>query len=174
MSLVNTVTRLLDRWMEHGTHGVNVTQMLQPRNRPGGGTDAAPGPVTVYNDVDDEEVATEIDPPASPALTIWMDSEVDIDWHGKMRAKNVTLAFAYTTRNEADLVAIRNSGYTLGGVMETLERYNDQSKAQGYRELNGWKVMEVSDITLQRAAGTVGESRLWGFVLAHLVVVKTS
>jgi len=174
VSLVNTVTRLADRWMEHATHGVNALQATQPRNRPGGGTDSVPPSVTVYNDVDDEEVATEIDPPASPALTIWMDSEIDITWRGTMRAKGVTLAFAYTTRHEADLVAIRNSGYCLGGVMESLERFNDQKLAVGYRELNGWKIMEVSDITLQRAAGTVGESRLWGFVLAHLVVVKTT
>jgi hypothetical protein len=173
--MVNDVTILYDRWLHHPEHGVAAMLALVPRVRPGEPDITMPTVPTIYNDVEDQSVAREIDPAAEPALVIFTDSDPVIPMHPNRRPadRRLTTTIAYTTREMEPVQAIQWGGVILRAVAMTLRRFNDQSLARDYREVNGIKIMEIETVREQRVSGAVGRSKLWGFLLSDAKVLDT-
>jgi hypothetical protein len=177
----NEITRLWTRWMQHPQHGVNAQLAFVPRNRfAADGSlleDAAPDPVAIYNDVDNPELALALDPPSTPAVLVFTDSDADVnvlDAHYLKTGESVIVAFAYVTRDVAKEQAVQDGGYVLRAIRRSVWRMNKQSLSNGYRELNGIRILSVGRTTTQRMGGGVGQSELQGFVLASVSAVDTA
>lgn len=169
--MINEITRLIDRWQKHPQYGVNAVLATLPHQTPEGAEEPLPGPLTVYNDTENDEVAKELDPPSVPAVIVWVDSATDISLRGYKRAKAVMVAVAFVTRDTDDLTATRDCGYVLQAIVESLDHYNSQDKARGMRELNKVRILEVAEVTTQRVTATVGRSQMWGFAMASVHAV---
>lgn len=173
--IINT-TRIIRRWLDHPDHGV-LAQLAAtgfPHDNTAGGQDAMPADPTMYDDVDNADAVVTLQPPASPALIVFVDSDsqVDVDHRNYQKSENpMIVAVAYVTKDMPEKVAVLSGGYTFRAVRRSLRTFNDQKLSAGFRELNGVKVMKVGLVTEQAVATSVGKSRLWGFVLASVTVV---
>lgn len=174
--MIVETTLLLDRWLQHTEHGFVSMMLALPRNDPEGNEFDMPPEPLLYNDVEDEEVAGEIDPPSEVSLVLFCDSDADVQSANSNRqiARQLTIAVAYITRDTPSNVAVRNGGFTLRAVKKSLLRFNDQGLSRDFRELNGIKVMQINSISEQRVAGAVGRSQLWGFVLTSVMVIDSN
>lgn len=173
--ILNT-TRIIRRWLDHPEHGVLAQLHTDgfPLLRADGTQDELPPDPTTYDDVDDAKLVQKLEPPKSPALVVFVDSDlrVDVDHRNYQVTDNpMIVAIAYITRNVPQEVAVLWGGYTARAVRRCLRTLNSQKLSEGYRELNGVKVMKVGLVTEQAVATPVGQSRVWGFVLASVTVV---
>jgi hypothetical protein len=169
-------TRLIDRWLRHPQQCVGAMLQTVPRMTPEGEEDPEPENPLIYNDTEHEEVAANLDPPTSPALVLFADGELETDAHQRPRQVSTELivAIAYVTRDMPPVAAARDGGYVLRAVRKSLNRYNDERLSFDFRELNGVKIAAVRRVEQQRVAGAVGQSQLWGFVIASLTVIDSS
>lgn len=170
--MIVEVTRLIDRWLKHPEHGVEAMLAVIPRNNPEG-VDPAPAAPDIYNDIETEEVAGLFDPPTAPCLVVFADSDVSVDAKDSLRqiGPQLIVVVAYLTRDMPAVRAAIDGGYVLRAVRKSLTLYNKQNLSEDYRELNGIKVASCNRVTIQRMAGGVGKSQLWGFVLASLTII---
>lgn len=180
--MISEVTRLFRAWLSHEEYGVRALLQTIPRQRVDGELDPMPVLPTLYDDIDDPEVAQVLENiPVSPGLVVYVDSPADVDVserHYRKTERALTVVAAYITKDDADAaVASRNGGYTLRAVQKSLGLYNDQvlarAGATNYRELNGIKVMKVGLVSVTPVKTGLGRSQLWGFVLASVTVVDT-
>ena len=178
--MITEAVRLVGGWLKHPTHGVNGMLTAIPRKRLSGVDDEAPPPVAVYNDADDESVIHEADPTEVPCVVVFYDGDLAFladDHKGagySVTESAVTLAIAYVTRETPAVRAVQDGNYTMRAVMRSLRRLNHQQYATpAFKNLNGVKIVNVERMTEQRVAGAVGQSQLWGFVLATIRVVDT-
>ena len=174
--MINDATRIMRKWVEHPTYGLAAQLAGVPRTNSAGGEDDLPPDPTIYDDVNDAEAVKNLEPPASPALTLYIDSgaELNLDRENYLvTGVPLVLAAAYQTREVPEDVATLWGGYTLRALRRCLRAFNNQSNRKGYGELNGIKVMKVGVATEHPVATDVGQSRLWGFVLANITVVDT-
>lgn len=174
--MIIDATRIMRAWVEHPTHGVAAQLAGVPRNNSAGGQDALPDSPEIFDDVNDAEVVRNLEPPASPALTLYIDNgaELNVDqMYYQKTGMPLILAAAYQTRGIPENVANLWGGYTARALRRCLRAFNSQPNRVGYGELNGIKVMKVGVVTEHPVAADVGQSRLWGFVLANITVVDT-
>lgn len=174
--MINETTRIMRRWIDHPTHGVVAQLAGVPRARPDGEEDDLPDDPTIYDDVDDAQEVRNLEPSASPALSLYIDNRAQLNadtQHYQVTESPLILVAAYTIRNVTEEVAVLAGGYTMRALRRCLKSFNSQSLSKGYRELNGIQVMKVGVVTEVPVATAVGQSHLWGFVLARLTVVDT-
>lgn len=173
--MINAAVRLLSGFCKHPEHGINEMASTLPRQVFGSQTPpAAPPAVQIYNDVDDKSVATDLTAPSLPAVILWGDSSAPIKMHGYKIARNVIIIVAFVaTESEDDLVMNSASGYILRGGLLTLGRYNNQEKSAGYRELDGIRILEISNVEEERVTMAVGVQKLWGWLKVSASVVET-
>lgn len=171
----NESVLLIDRWLQHEVYGVEAHLPNVPRETPEGGTDPMPEMPVVVNDVEDEDVIERIEPDAKIALVVFCQSgpEVDMDSGSNLRqiGEDIDIVIAYITRDIPKREARRNCGYVLRAVTRCLTDYNSSRKAADYRSLNGYKVANVARWKRWKAAGGVGDSSVWGFIVVTLVVL---
>ena len=146
-----------------------------PRDRVGGGTDAAPGSVHVFTDVDDKGVAKTLTPPESPAIIVFAETRAVELGNRRQRQRQprpMVLAIAYVTNDEADELAAQQQCdlFLRAGVL-TLDKYNDQTASAGFRDLNGVRVLEVANVVERTVTIANETSKLWGWLEVHLSVV---
>lgn len=174
--MINEPTLLTRQWLEHELYGVVPMLETVPRTRIREATDDdLPSTPIILDDVTDADDLTEdLEPNVSPALIVFADSDMLVKPEDiREIARRVIIAIAYTTKGMGKGTSKRWSGYTLRAVVKSLHRWNKQDLARGYRELNGVKVSNVERVTYQPAAFGLGNSTLWGFVLASLIVKDT-
>lgn len=174
--MLDNAVRLVSAFLLHPMHGVNViTQSLPRTTLNSAPDDPAPPVVPVENDSDNESVAKDLTPSAVPALVVWGDSSVSIKLSkGNLIAREVAIAIGYVTSDTADaLGAVRDCGYIMRGLILSLKRFNSQSNSAGYRELNGIKILELSEGEEQRITAAVGRFKMWGFVIVRAIVIET-
>jgi hypothetical protein len=174
--VINETTRIIRRWLDHPDYGViaNLHAPGFPHLNTAGEEDELPVDPTIYDDVDNATEVAKLQPPSSPALIVYADSDSRTDADTmtyQVTETPMAVAIAYVTKDVPEEVAVLGGGYTFRAVRRTLRQFNSQSLSQGYRELNGVKVMKVGLVTEQAVAASVGQSRLWGFVLASVTVV---
>jgi hypothetical protein len=174
--VINETTRIFRRWLDHPEYGV-IAQLHAPgfpHMNAAGEEDDMPVDPTIYDDVDNASAVAKLQPPVSPALILYVDSDsrTDADQRNyQVTESPMVLAIAYVTKDVPEEVAVLGGGYTFRAVRRTLAQFNNQNLSGGLRELNGIKVMKVGLVTEQAVAASVGQSRLWGFVLASVTVV---
>lgn len=174
--MLDVAVRLIAAFAEDEEHGINEIAGSLPRTTIGGTSpaddDAAPPAVTIYNDSDED--GDEINPDTVPAFYFWIDSSAPIDMRGYKTARSVTIVGAYITETGVDtLQAKRDCGYILRAGLITLDRYNNQTYSNGYRELNGIRVLNIKSVTEQRLIAAVGRRKMWGFLTISAQVVET-
>ena len=173
--MINETVRLLTAFVQHPEHGINEMASTLPRTGLGAEPpDAAPPVVPVFSDVDTASVARDLTAPQLPAVIVWGDSDLKTTYKGYKTARDIVIAFAYVTEDTVDdLVTNRECGYILRGGILTFGRYNNQKYSEGYRELNGIRVMEIRDVTEQRVTAAVGRQKMWGFLAVEVIAVET-
>lgn len=175
--IVETV-RLLDRWLRSETYGVEVLLRDVPRLTPEGATDPMPAMPCIVNDTEDENVAKELEPAKVPALVLYGTNgpKMQIEKSGSRKyhvVPTVLVAIAYITREMPPLQATRDGNYVLRAARRSLTAYNSLEKSKGFRRLNTITIAQISDVTEQQVKGAVGQSDLWGFLLATVVIIDS-
>lgn len=172
--MLNIVVRLLDQWAQHRDHGLMEMASTLPRQSLGGRPDdAAPPPLTFFNDADSKALLTEEGPDKVPAWVTFGDRRFLIELKGFSIAYHCFLGMAYITEDGADEVqSNRNCDYYMRGGMISLARYNSQDKSAGYRELNGIKVHQIKKVTEQRVPAAVGTRKMWGMLEIEAIVIE--
>lgn len=175
--MINEVVKLLERFGADPDHGVNELAQSIPRtNLAPSPDDSAPPIVAIFSDIDDAGTAREMDPPDVPALVFWGASEADITQKGLLPiAKKITIAAAYVTAEDADpLTTIRDCGYILRAqAISMMSRFNRVTLSAAYRELNGVRITEVTDVNEYRLTATVGRRKMWGLLEINAVAIET-
>lgn len=165
--MIDVAVRLIAAWLAHETYGVNAMTASLPHSRLGGGEDALPSAVPVYNDADDEGIARALSPKTLPAIAVWADSQDPVSEGPRQAEADATIAIGYFTKDSVnDLAQNRACGYLMRGVRRSLRNYAKGSLAEGYRELNGIRVMALSLGKEQRItmAGEGETPVMWGFL----------
>ncbi len=172
------ITRLITRWMEDPTYGVNaLLPGITRLTGVGDATDSEPPPVTIYNDVDlkSGSIASTlgIDPPKKPALVIVADSVPETqDMQGRSAAHEfkADVGFGYygDVKHSREKAIIAGD-YTLRAVKKSLRRFNEAP--QPTRQLNGIMIARVVSVETERVAGAVGASVLMGMLFARMTVL---
>jgi hypothetical protein len=171
--VLDIAVRLIAGFAAHPDYGVNVLAQALPRST-GLATPADPAPplVTLYNDSDDGSIAEDLDPDKVPALVFWGDSAADIEMRGYPGAKEVVIGAGFVTaENEKPFHAVRNCGYILRAARQTFTRYNSGDMSEGYKELNGIKIVKVNSVVEQRITAAVGRRKLWGLLEIRATVL---
>lgn len=173
--MIDVAVVLIAAFLKHAEHGVNEMAQSLPRNKWGGGIMDVPRLVKIFDDVEDDAIAEDLDPPEVPALIVWGDSAGDAPANKLYRiSKNVIVAAAYVTETGDDNKQCRNEcGLVLRGAMLSLMRYNNQANSAGFREFNGIKVHEITSATDQRMTAAVGARKMWGVLQIRAVVGET-
>jgi hypothetical protein len=172
--MIVEVTRLMDRWLK-SEKGVQKWLPSISRFTPEGTEDPMPEIPAIYNDIEDECVAAELDPVKVPALVIFCDSAPETKAQNERRlvARNVLVTVAYITRDTPALKASRDGGYVLRAIRRSLVEFNSLQESREFRDLNGIKILAIDTIEQQRVAANLGRSELWGFVMAGLTVIDS-
>lgn len=173
--MIVEVTRLWDRWLK-GPLGVEYHLPLLQRLTPEGTEDPLPQMPRIYNDIEDESVADSLDPPETPALVLFAESGAEITQAqrtGRLVTHSLVMTIAYITRDWPPLRASIEGGYVLQAVIRSLVDYNSEGKSLNYRKLNGIKVLSINELTQERVAANLGQSQLWGFVIAEVSVIRS-
>lgn len=170
-------TQLLAAFCRHETYGLVAMAATLPLNRIGGGTDPAPGAINVYTDVDDKGVAKTLVPPESPAIVVFAETravEIGSRRQRQRQPRPMVLAIAYVTDDEADeLHAQQQCDLFLRAGILMLDKYNEQAASSGFRDLNGVRVLEVTNV-IERSVTVANEtSKMWGWLEVHLSVVDS-
>jgi hypothetical protein len=172
--VINETVQLISAFAGNVNHGINeMAQGIPRRNiNPAKPDDAAPPLVTIVDDINDEGVAKGLDPEEVPCFMFWGDSSSPLDYKG-YKVTEVVIAGAFVTDASADPLSMEKAcGYILRGGILTLGRFNNQTFSQGFRELNGIKILEIKSVTEQRIPAAVGRRKLWGFLDIRVIVVE--
>jgi len=174
-------TVIISNWLKDPTHGVNALLSTMPRNKIGAGTYTKPKPVSIYDDCTDDCVAMELEPDDVPAIVVFCDSDIRflMDMHDPkeqkkgQKAEGLTMVAAYIVRDMDPLDARQQGNFVLRAVKNSLNRFNNPrtrgaQTSDDLGRLNDVSVVKISDLRVQRVAGSVGQSTLAGFVLATL------
>lgn len=169
--MINETVMLMAQWAGNEFHGVNALAALVPRSA---GFEAPPV-VSIFDDAEDRGTADDLDVPAVPALAFWGDSDVTTEHRQYNQAKQVAVAAAFITGEDADpLTSVRNCGYILRGArISFLSRYNSIKKSQDSRDLNGIRILSIDSVEEHRVTVAIGRRKMWGFIDIRATVVDT-
>lgn len=180
--MITEATLIISRWLKDETNGVNAMLDKVPLNKIGGGTYTAPKDVTIYDDCSDDCVGEELEPDIVPALVVFADSEITFDMDAMtpekpngepakaQKATGLIMAVTYIVRDVPPIKARRDGGFVLRATKMSLNRFNSGRFRGTNGNLNSVFVRRISDLRMQRVAGSVGRSTLAGFILATLMV----
>jgi len=171
------ITRLITGWLEHKEFGVGVLLPNVPRQKLKGGTDTAPEKPAVFNDVDfDITKVAGIDPPIVPALVVI--SDIDLRGGNVAQPKSPSIEYAavvgigYYAEEVEKPRNLRDGNYVLRAVLRSLRLYQESpERSKDYRELNAIRITTMTGLTIQRVAGAVPKSRLFGIVFADFKIM---
>lgn len=179
--MILEATVIVSEWLKNPTHGVNALLASIPRNKIKGGVYPKPEKVTIYDDCTDDCVAMELQPEATPAVVVFCDSEIrydmDMQDHSDQKkgqkAEGLTMVAAYMVADKDPIEARQEGNFVLRAVKNSLNRYNNprtrgRKTVNDHGILNDVHVVKISDLRVQRVAGSVGQLTLAGFVLATL------
>lgn len=173
--MINETVVLLSAFAAHPDHGVNEMAQGIPRKNidPLKPDEPAPPIVAIVDDQNDPGVANGLDPSEVPCFMLWGDSAPPIEYKGYKLAKEVIIAAAFVTEENADPIASEKAcGNILRGGMITFGRFNHQSYSRSFRELNGIRILEIKSATEQRVVAAVGRRKMWGFLDIRAIVVE--
>lgn len=174
--MINETLQLLARFAQHPEHGLNDLAGTIPRANidPAKPDDEAPPALQIVTVLDDEGAAKDLNPETLPCFMMWGVTSARITYGTYKIARQVTIAGAFVTDENADPLSTSNAcGYILRGGTMTFWRFNSQSNSQGYRELNGITIMEVRSVTEHRVTYAEGRCKMWGFLELEVIVVDT-
>jgi hypothetical protein len=167
-------TVIMSSWFKDPVCGINKLLADVPRNKMGSGTIAKPTPVTIYDDIQDNSVAMELEPVKVPAVVVFCDSDIsaEMDWGmlTPLKGTGIIMAASYIYRDMDPLLARQQGMFVLRAIQRSLNRFNSDKFSHGRRRLNDISISQVIRTRQQRVTGAVGNSTLAGFVLAHLDV----
>jgi hypothetical protein len=181
--VITEATTVISEWLKHPTYGVNTMLAKVPRNKVGGGLYLKPPKVTVYDDCSDDCVSMELEPEEVPAVVVFCDSDIlfEMDMFRPEKGRGepakaqkgsgLSMVASYIVRDTPALDARINGGFTLRAIKMSLNRFNNPNTRKSAGLLNAVHVVKISDLRMQRVAGSVGQSTLAGFVLANLWVL---
>lgn len=179
--MINEATMVISAWLKGSTFGVNAALPGIPRKFPNGDDMDEPRPVTIYDDVQDEETIMELDPPDVPALVVFCDSEADIELGANkavnataQRAPNIVVIVAYIDRETPYAKMKQEGGLVLRAVRRSLTKFSVPSISNAARTLNNIRVDHVVRMREVRVTGAISKSTLIGFVRASLSVTDLS
>lgn len=169
--MIREITLMVDRWLNHSTYG--VAQMLP--NVPKEAGDVLPAMPPIYNDVEDDSVAMEINPVKVPALVVWTERNPDIEFQGRRPGFNAaaSVVIGYVTRDESVIKARRDGSFILRAVRQCLALMDLGKISEDARTLNGIKIVDVVSIDEERVTGSIGGSTLVGLVVMNVKVMDT-
>lgn len=182
--MIGTAVQLLAGFLAHSTLGVNAMAAGLPRfafTAPGDTPIErdAPPTVSIYNDVDHKGLTFEngYQPPGFPALLVLRDTR-EVAGPTKPETprtpapRTVGLVLAYVTDDKADQrTAQAACEMILRAAERSLRRYKQQGNAEGYRELNGIRVLDVPRWTRVEETAALDAVRFWGWIDVDLTVV---
>lgn len=174
------VTRMITLWLQHEAFGVEamLAQVHRKKSPLAADTDEDPEPKLpyYYNDVDSEDIDESplgIVPPRLPGLIIVSDGATDTtDTEGQSSAQfnRVILGVGYYSDAVKRAQGIRDGNYTLEAVKKSLNRFRKGENSAKYRELNGFRIVKIRRMEIERVAGGVGASALVAMLFATLEV----
>ncbi len=173
--MIHAATRLVRLYLE--THPTASVAQLLPAVplEPGHATPAVPA---IYDDHTDQTVAKDLDPPHTPALVVFADNDGQVEIKNASRgASTVVLAdrvlvyVAYIDRDREPLDSTRDGSYTLRAVRRAVFRMAQEEAASTWRNLLDYRALQLRELTESRVRGAVGQSTMYGFVTAGLLVM---
>jgi hypothetical protein len=184
--VIGAAVQLVAGFLAHATFGINAIAATLPHHAftaPGDPmieNDAAPS-VAIYNDA---RCATlDLDggyaPPEFPAVIVLretreLEGSAKPDRSRAPTPREIGLVIAYVTDPGADKLAAQAACETILRAAElSLRRYESQGNAQGYRELNGIRVMDVTRWKRVEESAALDRVKFWGWLEVELKVVDT-
>ena len=174
---------LMARWLRGDIDATASVNALLP-NVARRGSDAQPPLLAaVYNEVEDEWIIQGQEPDALPALIVSANTDVSLYALGGLRApasegvqraqpgiagSPLILAISYAIRQTDSVLSVKNAGYTLTAVRQSIGRLMQASESQ--RTLNNTFLIGTRQITERRLLASKGNSALMGVVLAVCMV----
>jgi hypothetical protein len=184
--VIGATVQLVAGFLAHATFGVNAMASTLPHrafSAPGDPTidTHAPPAVAIYNDAECATLNLEsgYTPPEFPAVIVLRDTR-ELDGSAKLdrgRAptpRQICIVVAYVTDTNADTIAAQAACESILRAAElSLKRYESQGNADGYRELNGIRVMEVTRWRRVEESAALDRVKFWGWLDVELKVVDT-
>ena len=171
--MIRTTTLLEAAFWRDPTYGINAMLAALPRDKIGGGTDAAAPSLNVYSDADDAGVAQTLVPPELPSVIVFAQT-AEVDRSGRNRRalpRPLVHAFGYVTDEGADeLEAQRVCELVLRAGRLVFDNYLSHGDAAGLRQINGIRVLDVPKVLERRVTATAEKVKLWGWLEVHSTV----
>lgn len=171
------VTRILTQWLKHPVYGVNTLLETVPRAKMNGTFDPKPAKVTIYNDVDFENMITTggIQPPKMPSIVLVTDENPKSSDIAQIHKSGHVISMAsgigfYAEQSEISK-DIKFGNYVLRAIRRSLHAFNLPELSHEGRELNDVKLLKVVQVETQRVAPAVPESYMLGVLFADLLVL---
>ena len=183
--MIGASVQLIAGFLAHATFGINALAADLPRTvfaAPGhlGVELDAPPTVPIYNDAQHKGLTLEggYKPESLPAILVLRETrEVDGGpWENPRTPtpRQIGLNIVYATDDKADALTAQAECETLLRAAErSLRRYKNQTNAEGYRELNGIRVMDVTKWKRIEETAALDVVRFWGWLEVELKVVDT-
>ncbi len=174
--MILETTLLIDRWLQHDTYGVEAMLQTISRQNPEGTEFRMPAMPCILNDFEDESVVTELDPDKTPALVLYVDTDVRIaDPANSLRqiGTRLLVTTAYLVNDVPPNKATQDGAFILRAVRKSLTNYNSSQKSEGYRKLNDIKIAEITEVSERRIIAGLGTSQMFGFVFARVLVIDS-
>lgn len=175
--MILETTLLLDRWLHHDTYGIGAMLGTIGRKNPEGDDYRLPATPAIINDMENADVAVDLNPDASPALVLYVDTDARIqqaDQRERQVSDRLIVTVAYCTRDVPPLDAARDGAFVLRAVKKSLTAFNSLDKSREYRKLNDIQIAEITSISTRRVMGAVGLTQFWGFVFATVKVIDSN
>jgi hypothetical protein len=173
--VINEVVQLLSKFAVDPANGLNAAVSIIPRANVDPLLPDYPAPpvVPVLDDVTSPGVAANLDPEKVPCFMMWGDSQVQVEYRGYKTAREVVIAGAFVTAEDADpIFSERTCGYILRGGVISFQRFNSQSVSRSFRSLNGVKILEIKSVVEQRVTAAVGRRKMWGFLDIRVIALE--
>lgn len=148
--------------------------LAMSRLDPEGNEDPNPPMPHIFNDVEHDGVAVELDPVSTPALVLFVDSSARVaaDNAARKMTRSLMLAIAYMEKPEiSPLAAVRNGSYTLDAALNSLVAFNSLQRSADNRKLNDVQILSIDEIQISRIASDVGKAKMYGFLVATVSVI---
>jgi len=184
--VIGAAVQLVAGFLAHATFGINAIAATLPHHAfsaPGDATveNDAPPVVSIYNDATHPKLNLDsgYDPDDFPAVLVLRETR-ELEGSAKMdrsRApvpRQLGIVIAFVTDTGADpITAQRACEAILRAAELSLARYQSQGNAQGYRELNGIRVMDVTRWKRVEESAALDRVKFWGWLDVELTVVDT-
>jgi hypothetical protein len=184
--VIGAAVQLVAGFLAHATFGINPIAATFPHHAftapgdPTVDTDAPPA-VAIYNDARCATLNLEggYAPPEFPAVIVLretreLEGSAKLDRSRAPAPRQIGIVIAYVSDTSADAIAAQAACETILRAAElSLRRYESQGNSDGYRELNGIRVMEVTRWKRVEESAALDRVKFWGWLEVELKVVDT-